>query len=151
MKVKVTKSIDALFNVKELSIQEAIDHTQREYNPAIWEKTIKGYQNLNPIFYEKTSNLHGYPEIFVMYTSTEGINFVNRLGYSASLTNGSFCEVFINGNELKTLEPLLRDGKDYLVPNNKAGREYMRSMSKFGHYYSTGMEISKRHYQEVEI
>lgn len=151
MKIKITKSIEPLFNVQELTIQQVINHTQREYNPREWEKMIKGYEKLNPTFYEKTSNLNGYPEIFVMYTSSNGINFLNRLSYSASLTNSSFCEVFIDGNELKTLEPILQDGKDYLVPNNKAGQEYMRKMSKYGHYYSTGMEISKRHYQEVEI
>jgi hypothetical protein len=151
MKLKITKSIAPLFKVQELSIQEVINHPQREYNPKTWESIIKGYENLNPTFYEKTSNLNSYPEIFVMYTSTKGINFVNRLSYSASLSNSSFCEVYIDGNELKTLEPILHNGKDYLVPNNKAGQEYMFKMSKNGHYYSTGMEISKREYQEVEI
>jgi hypothetical protein len=151
MKIKVIKSIAPLFNVKELSIQEVLNHPQREYNPRTWEQIVKGYESLSPAFYEKTSNLNGYPEIFVMYTSSQGINFMNRLGYSASLSNGAFCEVMIADNELKTIEPILQNGEYYLVPNNQEGIDYMYNMSKFDHYYTTGMEISKKEFAEVTI
>jgi ABC-type glutathione transport system ATPase component len=151
MKLKVIKSITPLFSVKELTTEQVLQHPQREYNPATWERIVNGYKNENPKFYEKTSNNNSYPEIFVMYTSKEGINFMNKLSYSVSMSNSSFCEVYIDNNELKTIEPLLQDNNYYLVPNNKAGRDYMLKMSKLHHYYTTNMEISKKEFIEVEI
>ena len=151
MKLQVIKSIAPLFSVKELTTDEVLQHPQREYNPTIWEKIVNGYKNQNPKFYEKTNNKNSYFEIFVMYTSKEGINFMNSLSYSPSISNSSFCEVYIENNELKTIEPVLQNNKYYLLANNKEGRNYMLKMSKFDHYYTTGMEISKKEFIEVEI
>ena len=87
--------------VKELSLEEVLNHSKKEYNSYEWVKTVKSYLKYGDVkFYERVNGPHSYDEIFVVYTLQEGLRLFGGVNYSSCLSSGGFCKVYINDNRV---------------------------------------------------
>ena len=119
----------------------------REYNPREWDKVIDRFQSYRDTEFFKIQkvDVYGYDRFYAVYTLSDGMRFMNSVGYSSSLTNGGFAEAFIfefdedfkfydNGRvEISTRKVTFRDddGTERLgmISGTPQGLEYMTRMS----------------------
>jgi len=79
----------------EISAEQAINHSRREYNPYEWKKRIVQMQKwfLEVKFYEFDN------KVFCIYVSN-GINLITELDYISSINNGGLKSYSLKENEL---------------------------------------------------
>lgn len=80
----------------EITIEQAINHSQNSYNPYEWKKRVIQLQNWFPgvKFFEHNN------EVYYIY-NTNGIKSINRLEYFSSLDNGGLKALVFNNNILE--------------------------------------------------
>lgn len=93
----------------EISVEQAINHSQNSYNPYEWEKKILNTQKWfgNVDFYECNN------EVYKVYFSN-GIKFIKRMEYSSSLDNAGYKSYFFKNGELREYPVKITKSKESL-------------------------------------
>jgi len=136
-------------SVKQLTIDEVLNHSKSEYNPSEWVKVVNRYEKYKDVvFLERFNSTNDYPELFAIYTIDEGIRFINEVSYGGSMVNSPFKGVIHDDEAIYTEKPFA----DGYVANNKQGREWMAKMStEFGYIFSNKLPLSKTEEITFEI
>lgn len=134
----------AIMNVREITMEEAMNHPEKEYNEKVWKEIISRYAKQLQFgevnFYERTDDCKTYDELYVEYSINEGIRFFNQISYASCLSSAGFLKVNIEGEEIITEYCF----EEFLIANNREGRSWMADMSKkFGYVFSNALPISK--------
>lgn len=90
----------------KMTAEQLKNDNAREYNPSIWVKNIDSYSKYSDVNFFKVckGNGYDYDRFFVSYTLPEGLRLFATFGYSASITNGGFQEVFINSFDIEAMK-----------------------------------------------
>jgi hypothetical protein len=76
--------------IKQITIDEALHSSRKEYNPSIWTKEVNAYQRYeNPVYYQDIES----DRVYVEYTINEGIRLFKEVCYSHCLSSASFKRV----------------------------------------------------------
>ena len=76
--------------IKQITINEALQSSRKEYNPSAWTREVNSYQRYgNPVYYQDTES----DKVYVEYTINEGIRFFKEMCYSPCLSGASFKRV----------------------------------------------------------
>ena len=136
-------------NVRELTLQQMLEHPEREYNPEIWVKVVDRYKKYKDvIFLEKVNSENEYHELFAIYTTNEGIRFINSVSYSGSIVDSGFSIVNYNGNTISVEKPFEKG----FIANNNDGRKLMAEWSsRFGYVFSNKLPLSKLEDKTYEL
>lgn len=134
----------AIMNVREITIEEAMNHSEKEYNESVWKSSIRNFLQFLEFgdvkFYERTDDCRRYDEVYVEYTIKEGIRFFKQISYSLCISDAGFLKVNIEGDDVSTEYCI----EKFLIANNKDGRSWMANMSKkFGYVFSNALPVSK--------
>lgn len=135
--------------VKEISLEDVLMHPKREYNPSEWERVVNRFTKYSDVvFLERFNSTNDYPELFAIYTISEGIRLVNAVSYSGSIVNSPFVRVQHYDDSIRTEKPFA----DGYVANNPQGRKWMAHMSsQFGWIFSNKLPLSKLEEQTIEV
>ena len=78
--------------------EEEIRRENREYNPSEWDKTISRFIKYDEVQFYKLPKGNGYEydRYYAVYTTNEGIRFMNSVSYSSCLNSTGLCEVAID-------------------------------------------------------
>lgn len=111
--------------VVELSNEEMLNHTGKEYNPATWKQRVESMIARGAKFYEAKPDKHySYSRFFTEYRIPEGLYFLNDFSpYSSSLTSHGFARAYIIDGEIFT-KGFGKDGDERVV-NTKEGRKWL--------------------------
>ena len=82
--------------VKKISLQDAKDHSRKEYNTREWNKIIDLYAKDEAEFYTNDCD-----KVYAVYMA-DGIRFFKELSYSMGLTSSGF-QMGIRGDNTITL------------------------------------------------
>lgn len=97
------------FKVNFVTVDQAKDLSQKDYNPNEWNKTINLYNRFeNAIFYTVPGTIYKN-DLYVIYTTNEGIRFRKQISYSSSLSNSLFTQCVLIDNNIHELH--LKDDK----------------------------------------
>lgn len=120
--------------ISELTTEQILNDSRREYNPQAWEKMVNSYLKYeNTKFYiqRKEDSVHDYDKHYAVYTIPEGIRFLAEIGYSGCLHNGGFAQAIITeSGDVILREFRTPDGKTGRIVNNKQGRQTMAKFTK---------------------
>jgi hypothetical protein len=118
-------------NASKMTIDQVLNNEQNSYNVTEWTKKVNRFASFKNVqFYlVPKGNGYDYERFFVSYQIPEGINFFASFGYSSSLTNNSFCVVFVrdtakNEVSIQTSEITVGE-KTGRIGNNPHGRKFM--------------------------
>lgn len=107
--------------IKQITIDEALNSSRKEYNPSIWAKEVNFYQRYeNPVYYQDLDSDRVYAE----YTINEGIRFFKEVCYSSCLSGASFKRV-----DMRAVNPQGINESDYMldlvdrIKNNEVTKE----------------------------
>lgn len=136
-------------NVKRITKSDVLNHEKKNYNPSLWTNIVNRYDRYDDVvFLERIESPNAYPELFAIYTISEGIRLIGEVSYSGSIVSGGFCRVILDEEHIYT-ERAFRGG---LVANNKQGREWMAMMSsEYKWIFSNKLPLSKTIEREVEV
>jgi hypothetical protein len=121
----------------------------RDYNPAIWDRTIDRFNACKDVeFYTAPKDdCYSYDRYFAVYTTDEGIRFFNSVSYSVSITSRGFLQVYIPtltiSPEFEAYGVYTTDFQDAKgnrgrLDTTDANRRYMAEMSsKFGDVFTS--------------
>lgn len=121
----------------------------RDYNPAIWDKTIDRFKACKDVeFYvAPKDDCYSYDRYYAVYTTDEGIRFFNSVSYSSSITSNGFVRVYIPNFQcgygyeaygVYTTDFMDAKGNRGRLDNVDANRRYMAELSsKFGDVFTS--------------
>ena len=93
--------------IKQITIDEALQSSRKEYNPSIWTKEVNAYQRYeNPVYYQDLDSDRVYAE----YTINEGIRLFKEMCYSHCLSSASFKRV-----DMRAVNPQGINESDYVL------------------------------------
>lgn len=76
-----------MITLLEITQADVILHEQREYNPYIWNQTVKRYAERNARFYTSINqSQYGYRTVYAIYM-VDGFRVIQEVTYSSSLTS----------------------------------------------------------------
>jgi len=109
-------------SVTEVSIDDAKNHSRREYNPSSWSRSIDMYNSRFPEckFYASDDN-----KLYAVYVA-DGIRFMQEVSYSSCLSGGGFQQGAVVGNTIK----LMRFEKGMSIANTKENRKILATNTK---------------------
>ena len=120
--------------ISELTTEQLLNDSRREYNPQAWEKMVNSYLKYEGTkFYiqRKEESVYNYDKHYAVYTIPEGIRFLSEIGYSGCLHSGGFAQAIITeSGEVVLREFRTPDGKTGRIVNNKQGRQTMAKFTK---------------------
>jgi len=118
--------------VKELSLEEVLNHSKKEYNSYEWVRTVKGYLKYGDVkFYERVNGPHSYDEIFVVYTLDEGLRLMNSVSYSSCLSNAGFVKVYFGpkGEVMSSMFEIMTEKKPFRAAKTNQNRKALVKLS----------------------
>lgn len=117
-----------------LTKEEVLNDEYKDYNPQEWTRIVNRYDKFTDVKYYKwckEDSPYDYDQMFIEYTTEEGIRFLNRLSYSFSLTNGGFARVYVSVYDGEVIIGEFEDasGKKGRLANNPRNRDYMARLT----------------------
>lgn len=110
----------------------------RDYNPSEWDKNIDRLLTLTRgeiVWYKRDKNEspHSYDEYLAVFTNGIGARVLNRVCYSASITNTPWVEVAIDEDNI-----LHYNRRSVRFKRNEEAAEYIAEQSRtYGRIYTT--------------
>lgn len=106
--------------VKKISLQEAKDHSRRDYNPREWNKIVDLYAKDESEFYADNDD-----KVYAVYMA-DGIRFFKELSYSMGLSSNGF-QMGIRGDNTITL---MRFPDNKAIDNTPSNRKILSDNCK---------------------
>lgn len=107
--------------VNKITIQEAKDHSRREYNSREWSKIVDLYAKDSADFYTDENN----NDVYAIYMA-DGIRFFKQLIYSTGLSSSGF-QMGVRGEDTITL---MRFPDNKSIDNTLSNREILSNNCK---------------------
>lgn len=108
-------------SVTEVSIDDAKNHSRREYNPNSWSRSIDMYSRFPECkFYASDDE-----KLYAIYVAN-GIRFMQEVSYSSCLSGSGFQQGVVVGNTIK----LMRFEKGMSIENTKENRKILATNTK---------------------
>jgi hypothetical protein len=116
----------ANIKITQLTNEEMLNHSSKEYNQSIWKQSVNRMIKFNANFYEaKPDELYSYSRFFTQYKTIEGLYFLSDYNpFSSSITSNGFRKAFIINGEIFTMG--FGKERTEAVINNKEGRKWLK-------------------------
>ncbi len=106
--------------IQKISIQQAKDHSRKDYNPQTWNKIVDLYGKDEADFYTSDDD-----KVYAVYMA-DGIRFFKELSYSMGLTSSGF-QMGIRGDNTITL---MRFPDNKAIDNTPGNRKILSDNCK---------------------
>ena len=108
-----------MITLLEITLEEAINHEKRDYNPRIWTQSLNRYAERNAKFYTSIhQSQYGYRSVYAIYM-VDGFRVIQEVSYSSSLTSAPMQAYHLIKN--KWLDKLPRS-----FPKDSNGRRHAK-------------------------
>jgi hypothetical protein len=108
-------------SVTEVSIDNAKNHSRREYNPGAWSRSIDMYSRFPECKFYASDN----DRLYAVYVA-DGVRFMQEVSYSSCLSGAGFQQGSVVGNTIK----LMKYDEGMSIPNTKENRKILATNTK---------------------
>jgi hypothetical protein len=76
-----------MITLLEITLEEAINHEKKDYNPRIWSQSLNRYAERNAKFYTSIhQSQYGYRSVYAIYM-VDDFRVIQEVSYSSSLSS----------------------------------------------------------------